>query len=30
LQKIADDPAVIKVVRARAQRLMLVAEAKGK
>jgi hypothetical protein len=30
LQKIADDPAVIKVVRARAQRLMLVPAAKGK
>jgi hypothetical protein len=30
LQKIADDPAVMKVVRARAQRLMLVPEAKGK
>jgi hypothetical protein len=30
LQKIADDPAVIKVVRARAQRLMFVPAAKGK
>ena len=30
LQKIADDPAVIKVVRARAQRLMLVPGTKGK
>jgi len=30
LQKIADDPAVIKVVRARAQRLMLAPAAKGK